>query len=51
MKKTTREVWKRNDAISHFKKIGEYYKSEIVKDIPKEEGSIDLLPWQMARSL
>ena len=35
--KTTREVWKRNDAISHFKKIGEYYKSEIVKDIPKEE--------------
>ncbi len=35
--KTTREVWKRNDAISHFKKIGEHYKSEIVKDIPKEE--------------
>jgi len=35
--KTTRETWKRNDAISHFKKIGEYYKSEIVKDIPKEE--------------
>ena len=25
--KTTREVWKRNDAISHFKKIGEHYKS------------------------
>ncbi len=35
--KTTREAWKRNDAISHFKKIGEHYKSEIVKDIPKEE--------------
>jgi len=35
--KTTREVWKRNDAISHFKKIGEHYKSEIVEDIPKEE--------------
>jgi len=35
--KTTREVWKRNDAISHFKKISEHYKSEIVKDIPKEE--------------
>jgi len=35
--KTTREVWKRNDAISHFKKIGEHYKSEIIKDIPKEE--------------
>ena len=35
--KTTREVWKRNDAISHFKKIGEHYKSEIIKDIPKEK--------------
>jgi len=35
--KTTREAWKRNDAISHFKKIGEHYKSEIIKDIPKEE--------------
>jgi len=35
--KTTREVWNRNDAISHFKKIGEHYKSEIIKDIPKEE--------------
>ena len=30
--KTTREVWKRNEAISHFKKIGEHYKSEIVID-------------------
>ncbi len=35
--KTIREVWKRNDAINHFKKIGEHYKSEIIKDIPKEE--------------
>jgi len=35
--KTTREVWKRNEAINHFKKIGEHYKSEIIKDIPKEE--------------
>ena len=35
--KTTREAWKRNDAISHFKKIGEHYKSEIIKDIPQEE--------------
>ena len=35
--KTTREIWKRNDAIKHFKKIGEYYKSEIIKDIPKKE--------------
>ena len=35
--KTTREAWKRNDAISHFKNIGEHYKSEIIKDIPQEE--------------
>ncbi len=35
--KTIRETWKRKDAISHFQKIGEHYKSEIIKDIPKEE--------------
>ena len=35
--KTTREIWKRNEAISYFKKIGEHYKSEIIKDIPEEE--------------
>ncbi len=34
---TKREVWKRNDAIEHFKKIGEHYKSEIIKDIPDNE--------------
>jgi threonyl-tRNA synthetase len=34
---TKREVWKRNEAISHFKKIGEHYKAEIIKDIPKDE--------------
>jgi len=34
---TKREVWKRNDAIDHFKKIGENYKAEIVKDIPENE--------------
>ncbi len=38
--KTTRETWKRKEAINHFKKIGEHYKSEIIKDIPKEEVSI-----------
>ena len=32
---TTREVWKRNEAIKHFKKIGEYYKAEIIESIPK----------------
>ena len=34
---TKREVWKRNEAISHFKKIGEHYKAEIIKDIPENE--------------
>tara|TARA_B100000427_G_scaffold150072_1_gene124894 strand:- start:117 stop:857 length:741 start_codon:yes stop_codon:yes gene_type:complete len=34
---TKREVWKRNDAIKHFKKIGENYKAEIIKDIPENE--------------
>jgi len=35
--KTTREIWKRNEAIDHFKKIGEKYKAEIIKDIPNDE--------------
>ena len=34
---TRREVWNRNKAIEHFKKIGEKYKSEIINDIPDEE--------------
>ncbi len=34
---TKREVWKRDDAIKHFKKIGEHYKAEIIEDIPKSE--------------
>jgi len=34
---TKREVWKRDEAIKHFKKIGENYKAEIIQDIPKEE--------------
>jgi threonyl-tRNA synthetase len=34
---TKREVWKRKDAINHFKNIGEYYKAEIIKDIPENE--------------
>ncbi len=34
---TYREVWDRDKAISHFKKIGENYKSEIIQDIPKTE--------------
>ncbi len=35
--KTRREVWKRSDAITHFKKIGEKYKAEIIESIPKSE--------------
>ena len=34
---TKREIWKRDDAIKHFKKIGEHYKAEIIEDIPKSE--------------
>ena len=34
---TKREVWKRDEAISHFKKIGEKYKAEIIESIPKNE--------------
>jgi len=34
---TKREVWKRKEAITHFKKIGEHYKAEIIKDIPEDE--------------
>ena len=35
--KTTREVWPRDKAIEHFKKIGENYKAEIIESIPKGE--------------
>ena len=35
--KTKREVWKRDKAIAHFKKIGEKYKAEIISAIPKNE--------------
>ena len=33
--KTRREVWDRDKAIDHFKKIGEKYKAEIIESIPK----------------
>jgi threonyl-tRNA synthetase len=35
--KTKREVWERDKAIKHFKKIGEKYKAEIIESIPKGE--------------
>jgi threonyl-tRNA synthetase len=35
--KTSRHVWKREDAIKHFKKIGEKYKAEIIESIPAGE--------------
>ena len=34
---TTREVWDRDKAITHFKKKGENYKAEIIESIPKGE--------------
>ena len=35
--KTHREVWKRDDAVKHFLKIGEKYKAEIIENIPSGE--------------
>ncbi len=35
--KTYREIWKRKDAIKHFKKNGEIYKAEIINSIPEDE--------------
>ena len=32
----TKEVWTRENAIKHFKKIGEKYKAEIIENIPNE---------------
>ena len=34
---TKKEIWKRNEAISHFKKIGEKYKAEIIESIPDDQ--------------
>jgi len=34
---TTREVWTRDKAISHFKKKGEIYKAQIIESIPQGE--------------
>jgi threonyl-tRNA synthetase len=35
--KTSRHVWKREEAVKHFKKIGEKYKAEIIESIPAGE--------------
>ena len=32
-----REVWNRDEAIAHFKGIGEAYKAEIIEDLPADE--------------
>ncbi len=34
---TTREVWDREEAIKHFKDLGESYKAEIIADLPGDE--------------
>ena len=36
-RETRREVWDRDEAIAHFKKIGEHYKAEIIGDLPEGE--------------
>ena len=43
--KTKREVWKRKDAIEHFKKIGENYKAEIIEDHSRMK-SFNLSSWE-----
>lgn len=35
--KVERSVWNREDAIKHFKDIGEHYKAEIIEDLPESE--------------
>jgi threonyl-tRNA synthetase len=35
--KIEREVWNRDEAIAHFKDIGESYKAEIISDLPETE--------------
>jgi len=35
--KTHREVWKKDDAVKHFLKIGEKYKAEIIESISAEQ--------------
>ena len=37
---TKREVWERDKAIAHFKKIGEKYKAEIIESIPANDDAL-----------
>ena len=41
--KTRREVWKRDKAIAHFKKIGEKYKAEIIESIPETKNYLFII--------
>ena len=34
---TRKEVWARDDAVAHFKDLGEHYKAEIIADLPETE--------------
>ncbi len=34
---TAREVWARDDAVKHFKDLGEAYKAEIISDLPADQ--------------
>ena len=45
---TRREVWPRDQAVEHFKGIGEKYKAELIASIPVERRRVDLLAWRLA---
>ena len=34
---TRKEIWKRDDAVQHFKDIGEHFKAELVASIPEDQ--------------
>ena len=36
-RETRKEIWDREDAIAHFKEIGEDYKAEIISELPADE--------------
>ncbi len=34
---TRREIWNRDDAVAHFKELGEMYKAELIESIPADD--------------
>ena len=45
-----REVWDRDEAIAHFKSIGEHYKAEIIEGLPAGEDDHGLSPGRSGRT-